>query len=42
MDAVVKALSARARETNAVRSREAEEALPHPRVTREEAEAYVL
>jgi GTP cyclohydrolase IA len=41
MDAVVKALSARARETNAVRSREAEDALPQPRVTREDAEAAV-
>ena len=44
MDAVVKALSARAREADAMRrreAREAETALPQPRPSREEAEAAV-
>src|SRR5947209_15834930 len=41
MDAVVKALSARAREADVLRRREAEEAQPQPRPSREEAEAAV-
>src|SRR5947209_20001361 len=41
MDAVVKALSARAREADAVRRREAEEAIAQARPSREEAEAAV-
>jgi GTP cyclohydrolase I len=41
MDAVVKALSARSREADAVRRREAEEAVAQSRPSREEAEAAV-